>query len=43
MGSVDSSALQNASDLLKAQDYKAAERAYKKLLDSIELMVCRKY
>jgi hypothetical protein len=36
MGSVDSSALQNASDLLKAQDYKAAERAYKKILDSID-------
>ena len=36
MGSVDSSVLQHAHDLLKAQDYKAAERAYKKVLDSID-------
>ncbi len=34
--SVDSSTLQNAFELLKAQDYKAAERAYKKVLDSID-------
>ncbi len=34
--SVDSLALQNAHELLKAQDYKAAERAYKKVLDSID-------
>ncbi len=34
--SVDLSTLQNAYELLKAQDYKAAERAYKKVLDSID-------
>jgi tetratricopeptide (TPR) repeat protein len=34
--SVGSLALQNAHELLKAQDYKAAERAYKKVLDSID-------
>ncbi len=33
--SVDLSTLQSAYALLKAQDYKAAERAYKKVLDSI--------
>jgi hypothetical protein len=33
---VDSSTLESAYELLKAQDYKAAERAYKKVLDSID-------
>jgi len=34
--SADSLALKNAHGLLKAQDYKAAERAYKKVLDVID-------
>lgn len=36
LASVDLSALQNAHALLKEQDYKAAERAYKKVLDSMD-------
>jgi tetratricopeptide (TPR) repeat protein len=33
---VDTDAYQNARDALKAQDYKAAERAFKKALESID-------
>ena len=33
---MDTEAYQNAKDSLKAQDYKAAERSFKKVLDSID-------
>jgi len=33
---MDEEAFQNAKDVLKAQDYKAAERAFKKVLESMD-------
>lgn len=33
---MDRPAFENAKDLLKAQDYKAAERAFKKVMDSVD-------
>jgi len=33
---MDTQSYQNAKELLKAQDYRAAERAFKKVLDSID-------
>lgn len=34
---VDASALQHAHDLIHAQDYKASERAYKQIIDSLDM------